>query len=497
MCLATTGDVFDFNILPFSGLAFPSRPMITDSGAILVRAGANATDPIRLYNYDFSGSTTIADGSMGFTALGRSPGISDDGRIVVFYGDLSASGAATLNTTSGPGIFSRINRVCVTQGINGELDSAIGGDDETTDAGVLSGPNGKCETNKTGDDRLHVSVGSSSFSPIQRVAGLSSGLFSSIEPDSRVSANSTGTVIYIATDTSSNKGIYTTQLDFISANALNPSPFSVSTIPTLVAKKGETINGVGTIQDIAIYDPLNNHDRQNTSSNRENIAFWMITNDSKQAVVRATPLCKGSDYSDPSTNPYINQYDAGESLSLPISSASSGSKKGGNACGPSSFTMLINSYKSSNGQAKRLPLFSSNDFSPGVKVSVYGKTMSSQPANNADNTFSWGKALTFVKSELAFIGAKSFELTHPNTPRTVKDLKAFIDDNLSIGTPVLVSTTFSSKKRTSSNPYSGGHVIFFAVRIPVQSCHQFQTNAATHSILKLPLFPVNAAALGW
>jgi hypothetical protein len=35
------------------------------------------------------------------------------------------------------------------------------------------------------------------------------------------------------------------------------------------------------------------------------------------------------------------------------------------------------------------------------------------------------------------------------------------------------------------------------MRIPVQSCHQFQTNAATHSILKLPLFPVNAAALGW
>jgi hypothetical protein len=31
------------------------------------------------------------------------------------------------------------------------------------------------------------------------------------------------------------------------------------------------------------------------------------------------------------------------------------------------------------------------------------------------------------------------------------------------------------------------------VRIPVQSCHQFQTNAATHSISKLPLIPVNVA----
>jgi transposase len=33
------------------------------------------------------------------------------------------------------------------------------------------------------------------------------------------------------------------------------------------------------------------------------------------------------------------------------------------------------------------------------------------------------------------------------------------------------------------------------LRIPVQSCHQLQTNAATHSVLKLPLIPVNAATL--
>jgi hypothetical protein len=35
------------------------------------------------------------------------------------------------------------------------------------------------------------------------------------------------------------------------------------------------------------------------------------------------------------------------------------------------------------------------------------------------------------------------------------------------------------------------------LRIPVQSCHPFQTNAATHSILKLPLIPVNVATLWW
>ena len=35
------------------------------------------------------------------------------------------------------------------------------------------------------------------------------------------------------------------------------------------------------------------------------------------------------------------------------------------------------------------------------------------------------------------------------------------------------------------------------MRIPVQSCHPLQTNAATHSILKLPLIPVNVATLWW
>jgi hypothetical protein len=35
------------------------------------------------------------------------------------------------------------------------------------------------------------------------------------------------------------------------------------------------------------------------------------------------------------------------------------------------------------------------------------------------------------------------------------------------------------------------------LRIPAQSCHPFQTNAATHSILKLPLIPVNVATLWW
>jgi hypothetical protein len=43
--------------------------------------------------------------------------------------------------------------------------------------------------------------------------------------------------------------------------------------------------------------------------------------------------------------------------------------------------------------------------------------------------------------------------------------------------------------------YSEGFKEQALVRIPVQSDHQFQTNAATHSVLKRPPNPVNTATL--
>lgn len=83
------------------------RPAIADDGGVVLRAGDLATDPIRLFAADLASYVTIAD-STHFTALGRSPGISDDGSVVVFYGALSPAGAGALGTNSGPGIFASI-----------------------------------------------------------------------------------------------------------------------------------------------------------------------------------------------------------------------------------------------------------------------------------------------------------------------------------------------------------------------------------------------------
>src|SRR5262249_15137883 len=51
---------------------------------------------------------TVCD-QQGFTQLGRSPGISDDGKIVTFNGVLNQQEADQLQTRPGPGIFASID----------------------------------------------------------------------------------------------------------------------------------------------------------------------------------------------------------------------------------------------------------------------------------------------------------------------------------------------------------------------------------------------------
>ena len=87
-------------------LAAGLHPMLADTGDLVVRAGSLTTSPIRMYNYALNVVTDIATTAMGFTALGARPGISDDGQVVVFYGNL---GPNMLNLSTGVGVFASIN----------------------------------------------------------------------------------------------------------------------------------------------------------------------------------------------------------------------------------------------------------------------------------------------------------------------------------------------------------------------------------------------------
>jgi hypothetical protein len=293
-CLVTpTGNpipAFEFNevVLPS-----PLRPMIVDDGRIIVRAGNLPTSPIRLYSNDLSSFITIAETPTNFTALGGSPGVSDDGSIVVFYGDLTMAGAKSFNTTPGPGIFASIETGTgrVTQRIAGVAGNGFLDPGETFDD---INPNGTYDAGEP-----------------------DKGPFASFDPDSRVGVNSTHrdepfidvnkngikdpnesftdannngrfdpgqhavTIVYMAFDSLGRRGLYTNRLNFFNTS-VGGVTFTVS-IPTLVVKQGETIPGVpGAVQTMQISDPLNNRDRGD-------IAFWISTTFGSQAIIRARP----------------------------------------------------------------------------------------------------------------------------------------------------------------------------------------------------------------
>jgi hypothetical protein len=95
-----------YNELPMS---VPLRPQIADNGTVVVREGNTTTSPIVLLdnNLDSATAVTIAS-TASFNSLGESPGISRDGVVVAFAGDMNTTGASQWKTNPGPGIFAAI-----------------------------------------------------------------------------------------------------------------------------------------------------------------------------------------------------------------------------------------------------------------------------------------------------------------------------------------------------------------------------------------------------
>lgn len=154
--------------------------------------------------------------------------------------------------------------------------------------------------------------------------------------------------------------------------------------------------------------------------------------------------CGSSDGKNSSNSPYINQYDAGSAFNLSTDQYGS---KGGNACGPSSLSMATNANKQANGKADSADL-----------SNVYKTTMTDAPQNGIENNFDWGKA----KADADGMGysTTSYDPSNPPPdplhPGQGESELDFVNDHVSAGQQVLVSTTFTSKPYPQSG---GGHVI--------------------------------------
>lgn len=236
-------------------LATPLRPTVADSGQVVVRASFNRQTPgsIRLYEHNLSSFTEIATPTE-FPVLGRAPGISDDGKIVVFYG-------------------SRIGE----EGIFASIKTPLGR--KIIQIAGVSG-NGILETGETYDDLNKNDI-------FDSASEIDDGPFSGFSPDEKVAVTSTHhtqghiTIVYKAKDAIDGKeGIYTSRVRFYDREKLYTLPDV--RLPYEVIKQGDTISGLsGEIDLISLHDPINIYGQ---------IAFHATTTSGKQVVISATKV---------------------------------------------------------------------------------------------------------------------------------------------------------------------------------------------------------------
>ena len=216
------------------------RPMAADGGTVVVEEGGR----IVLCRVG-GGPVGIASAATGFSDLGRSPGITDDGSTVAFRGEDS----------NGPGIFVSIaspagrvvRRVAGVSG-NGVLDPGETWSDENSNDRV-----------DPGEDNGPVA----GFDTAQRVGVncLSPGVPNTLA------------VVYLATGSDGVEGVYFTSVDMSDAD----QPSVTAAKP--VVRTGDTIEGLpGAVENLALYDPVNA-----TGS----VALFVRLSGGTEAVVRA------------------------------------------------------------------------------------------------------------------------------------------------------------------------------------------------------------------
>ena len=275
-CLATPDGPFNpfFPAYHEVAIGTPVRPQIADDGRIVVRDGNTPASPIVLYDNSLTlPAEAIASAALGAcTELGQSPGVSDDGRIAVFYGDCNPSGAS-----AAAGIYASIDR---TDGGRTIQKIAVAGDGSIASFPADGTPVSVNSTHR--DEPFSDTNGNGRWDAVE--------IFTDSNNNGFFDASQRAvTVVYKANDASGNEGIYTSRLNFFgdgvtAFSPLNPRQFTVGP-PTLVVEEGQNIPGLVAAvaaNGLAIYDPVNNRDRGD-------IAFFVRTTDGTEAIVRARP----------------------------------------------------------------------------------------------------------------------------------------------------------------------------------------------------------------
>jgi hypothetical protein len=245
-------------------------PAVADGGAFVVQTETPSNEPIILYkpqfdaNGVFNGTNeTFIAGRSRFSDLGAAPGITDDGRIVAFYGVLTDAGAALINAAQpglqplnpGAGLFVSVElgSIRVFQRVAG-----------------ISG-NGLLEPGESHND----ANGNSNVEVGEDVGG-----YSGLAADSPLNIDvrsGVAQIAFVATSTDGFKGINVHEFRVATNGEVNRAGVTSER----VVQVGETIPGFDAlVDDLRIYRGLN---RQGV------VAFLAELADGNSALIKAVP----------------------------------------------------------------------------------------------------------------------------------------------------------------------------------------------------------------
>jgi hypothetical protein len=287
---------------PISSLPSPQlelNPMIADTNSVIARVDHDLTDlqrnPIELF-VQGKPATVIAS-YPDFAVLGARPGISDDGQVVAFYGDLTQKGADDLNAAQrGPDesnpLHPEVTRLYPGRGIfvslqagSGRIIQRIAG--ITTDPYLSPGEVWRKPLSQANGPGLAGVKTNLAVDPSQITGGISNFAFDGrigINLDPGPGALSGGQLlkfyklVFVATahDTDQELALFTSRIRQDGQDLFAPTP---------ILKKGDSIPGFGVVEDFNLYDPINT---------KGQVVFWASTGMGAGSV-QAIILGQGND----------------------------------------------------------------------------------------------------------------------------------------------------------------------------------------------------------
>jgi Big-like domain-containing protein len=292
------------------------EPMLDDNGDVLLYQLTTVPSggfQVMLYPKGLGTPEVIADYN-NFTSIDSAPGISHDGLVVAFQGNLNTTGATAYSTTPGPGIFAatyeggsvwHITRVT---NIMVETPNSGGNNNGICDPGETCQPGAELGYDETGNAIYFKSTG---YGVGTRVGVMNLGLGAAGIDDDSFVISFVGTPTEASRDNpvlkngtplffSAQQGLWTIRVDV--QKQLSPPNGRVyhprTAIP--VVQIGDKVSG-NVVNAIGAYDDIANAAKDETGNIRtmrrgdHRVAFWASTAGGTQFIARANHLDSDQD----------------------------------------------------------------------------------------------------------------------------------------------------------------------------------------------------------